>query len=127
MQRVRSDEDSFPEGHSAHFAAPTLFMYKPPSHNVQLAEPELFAYLPVPHAAHTVAEAPEYSPLGQAPVTSERPVVLQKEPARHSIHELPPEVVMKVPTGQLEQLVNDAIDEYVPGKQLEQTVDEATE
>ena len=43
------------------------------------------------------------------------------------MHPVAPDEAMKDPARQLEQDVDDADDEYVPDKQLEQTLEDATE
>jgi len=53
------------------------------------------------HEVHEVEEAGEYLPNAQAPVTAERPVVAQYEPAGHSTKAVEPVVAWYVPIEQL--------------------------
>jgi len=55
-----------------------------------------------PQLVHTVAEAAEYMPIAQAPVTAVRPVVAQYDPAVHAMHALNPVAAENVPAKQLE-------------------------
>jgi len=47
-------------------------------------------YVPTKQDEHTVAEAAEYLPAAQVPVTEVRPVVTQYDPAIQAVQELAP-------------------------------------
>jgi hypothetical protein len=49
----------------------------------QLEEPAVARKEPAMQFEHTVAAATEYEPAAQTPVTADRPVVEQYDPARH--------------------------------------------
>ena len=57
---------------------------------VQLDEDANDEYVPERQLEQTVAEADEYEPVTQEPVTAVRPVVAQYEPAVHAEHEVDP-------------------------------------
>ncbi len=70
----------------------------------------------------TDADAAEYFPEAQLPVTADSPVVAQYEPAVQAPHALSPADVAKVPSRQEEQTEADAA-EYFPATQLPLTAD----
>jgi len=76
---------------------------------------------------HTLAEAAEYFPTAQAPVSALRPVVAQNDPPGHAVHAVAPSTATKVPTRQLEQPMEAEDDENFPDKQLEHALEEAVE
>ena len=83
---------------------PVMFEYFPEGHGVQLSEPLDIAYLPPGQREHTVAEELEYDPAAQLPVTADKPVVAQYDPAVQALHTLNPADAAKVPVEQLVQL-----------------------
>ena len=100
----------------------------PAEHTVEVqVEAPALEDVPELQVEQTVAEAAEYVPAAQAPVTAVSPVVAQYEPAVHAEQAVDPVVDINVPARQFEQLVEEADDEYVPDKQLEHIEEEATE
>jgi len=65
---------------------------------------EMAEYLPTVQLEQTLAEAIEYEPAAHAPVTAERPVVEQNDPAVQAVHTLLPAAEAKVPVKQSEQI-----------------------
>ena len=74
-----------------------------------------------------VANAAEYIPAAQLPVTADKPAEAQDDPAVQALHALIPADAAKEPAKQLVQLDEDAMEEKVPTKQDEQTCAEAAE
>ncbi len=74
----------------------------------QLVEDADDEYVPVEQLEQTVADATEYDPAAQAPVTAVKPVVAQYDPAVHAVHTETPDADWKEPARQLEQTVAEA-------------------
>ena len=98
---------------------PVVAQYEP---EVQ-AEQELWDAVdwnvPVAQFTHTDADAAEYEPAEHAPVTVERPEVLQYEPAVHNVQTVEPVDSWKKPAEQLVQTEAEAA-EYMPATQFSQ-------
>jgi len=60
--------------------------------------------VPTKQDEHTVADAAEYLPAAQLPVTADNPAVAQYDPAVQAVHTLNPADAAKVPVEQLVQL-----------------------
>ncbi len=75
---------------------------------MHVLDPVEAKYVPARHEEQTVADAAEYVPAAQIPVTAESPVVAQYDPAAQAEHEVKPDEAAKVPVEQLVQLVCDA-------------------
>lgn len=84
---------------------------------MQPVENEDDANVPDEQPEQTVDDASEYEPVEQAPVTAERPVLAQKEPAGHAVHAVAPTEAIKAPPRQLEHTVDEA-NEYFPAAQI---------
>ena len=76
-----------PAVHAVHAVAPVETIKLPARQFEQLDEDAEFAYVPDKHLEQTLAEATEYDPAAQAPVTAVRPAVAQYEPAGHAKHD----------------------------------------
>ena len=80
---------------------------------MQLEDVEEEVYAPTAHDEQTEADAAEYLPVTQLPVTADSPTVAQYEPAVHAVHALKPPVDAIVPMEHDEQTVAEAT-EYLP-------------
>ena len=70
-------------------------------------------------------DAAEYVPAAHAPVTAERPVVAQYDPAGQAEQAIAPVEAKKAPVEQLVQAADEEVDAYVPTRQEEQVDAEA--
>ncbi len=107
--------------------SPVVAQYDPAKQAVHALDPVDATYVPVRQDEHTVADAAEYFPVAQRPVTAVSPVVEQYEPALQSLHADKPEVAANEPVEQLEQVVDELEAEYFPTRHDEQTVADAAE
>ena len=78
--------------------------------------------MPVLQDEQIVDEAAAYVPAAHAPVTAERPVVAQYDPAGQAEQTVDPVLVVKVPVAQLIQTEDEAI-EYFPTAQVPVTAE----
>ena len=89
MQLEQTAEDATEYRPAAHTpvtaVSPVVAQYDPPVHAMQLEEPVLAWYDPTRQLEHTVADAAEYDPDEQLPVTAERPADAQYDPPGHAI------------------------------------------
>ena len=83
--------------------------------------------MPTEQDVQTVAEENEYFPTAQLPVTADRPVVAQNDPALHVVHSLNPIDAAKVPVEQDVQVDKDADEVYEPTRQDVQTLADVAE
>ena len=67
--------------------------YDPAGHASQPVDPVEISNVPARQLEHTVAEAAEYFPATQDPVTAVRPVVAQFEPEGHEVQLVEPVLV----------------------------------
>jgi hypothetical protein len=88
-------------------------MKVPATQFVQPVADEEDEYVPATQFEQIDADATEYDPAAQAPVTAVRPVVAQYDPALHSEQAVASGSAMKVPVRQLEHAVA-ATAEYDP-------------
>ena len=65
---------------------PAMAQYDPAVHDEQLEEPAVAWKCPARQLEHTVADAVEYLPATQAPVTAVSPVVAQYDPPGQVVH-----------------------------------------
>jgi len=96
--------------------------YDPAVHASHPVDPVEISNVPARQLEHTVADAAEYFPVLQIPVTAVRPVVAQYDPAVHASHPVDPVEISNVPVRQLEHTVADAA-EYFPAAQTPVTAD----
>ncbi len=73
--------------------------------------------VPTKQDVQTEADAAEYFPATQLPVTEESPVLEQYEPAVQALHALNPAEAAKDPARQEEQMIAETA-EYFPAAQL---------
>ena len=77
------------------------------------------AKVPAKQVEHTLAPVPEYFPASQVPVTSDKPVEPQYEPAVHAPHVIAPDTPANDPAAHLRHAVILENIEYCPGAQTE--------
>ena len=77
--------------------APEKLEKVPAAQLEQIDDDDDTANVPTRQDEHIVAEAAEYFPVTQFPVTTESPVVAQNEPAGQAVHALNPIDEAKVP------------------------------
>ncbi len=63
---------------------------EPAKHSEQDVDDAEAEYVPAEQLEQAVAEVTEYIPAAHAPVTVDRPVVAQYDPAVHSVHAVSP-------------------------------------
>ncbi len=83
--------------------------WKVPAKQFAQLDADADEYVPTRQEEHVVADAIAYLPATQAPVTAERPVVAQYDPAEQDTHEVEPVDAWKDPVAQLVQLEVEAI------------------
>ena len=102
--------------------SPEVAQYDPAEHAAQALNPADAAKVPIKQDEQTEADAAEYFPATQLPLTADSPVVAQYDPAEHAVQALNPADAAKVPIKQEEQTDTDAA-EYFPATQLPLTAD----
>ena len=80
-----------PAVHAVHSLNPVDAAKVPNKQFEQLDEDADEANVPTGQNEQTVAEAAEYFPVAQLPLTADNPAMAQYDPAGHTVHELNPD------------------------------------
>ena len=83
--------------------SPEVAQYDPAEHIVHALKPAEAAKVPIKQDEQTEADAAEYFPATQLPLTADSPEVAQYDPVEHATHALSPADAAKVPIKQDEQ------------------------